>query len=410
MGAILTALVAVCLASVAVATARTSHVRHVSRAADCPEPSAYSDPLNPLMLPTVPGSDLLNGALPYTFVDGPAHGAAAGAIAQLVGRDPKRYPDSYSWARFYADLQTGALHRKLARNPSLAHKVAMLEKIADEPEANRFSLYSAGGGPGAIYSQTHKIFCDNIQADPDSIPIITTYFLYQAGYCETTSQILAHRGTFERQVSEMTRAIGNRRAIMLLELDAVGASRCMVKLGSLGQWEANIHYEITKVAALPHVVAYIEGGYADGNPPGYTAQVLNAVGIGSIEGFFTNDTHNDWTINEVRWAEQVSRLTHGAHFVVNTANNGQGPLVPRHRVHNGNEVLCNAPGRGLGPRPTTSPGFPHADAFLWTAVPGNSSGHCNGGPAAGTFWPARGIGEASRANGRLGPGYPSKPY
>ena len=106
----------------------------------------------------------------------------------------------------------------------------------------------------------------------------------------------------------------------------------------------------------------------------------------------------------------MSRLTHGAHFIVNTATNGQGPLIPRDRVHQGNEVLCNPPGRGMGPLPQVNPGFPNVDAFLWTAPPGNSSGSCNGGPAAGTFWPEKAVGMAALANGRLGPGYPNQPY
>ncbi len=362
------------------------------------------------MLPNPPGPNPLNGALPYLFVDGPAHGSAAGAIARLLGLNPRGFPDNYSWARFAADLQNGPLHDKLARNPSLAHQVNELSKIAVEPEANRFSLYAAGGGRGAIFGQVRKIFCDNLTADPGSIPIITTYFLYQAGYCETRNKILAHRGRFERQVNEMVRGIGRRRAIMLLELDAIGASHCMLRNGGLPYWEGDMRYEIDKVAALPHVVVYIEGGYADSNSPRYTARVLKAVGIHRIRGFFTNDTHEDWTINEVRWAQKVSRLVGGSHFIVNTANNGQGPLVPQNRVKHGNEVLCNPPGRGLGPQPTTDTGFAGADALLWTAPPGNSSGHCNGGPNSGTFWPRYAIGEASRANGRLGPGYPSKPY
>lgn len=334
-------------------------------------------------------------------MDGPAHGAAAGAIASLIGIDPKNLADSVSWARFKQDHAAAIAANSQAR---------FLVKIADQPEANRFSLYSMGGGPGAIYGQVHKIVCANMAADPGSIPIFTTFFLYQAGYCESRSEILAHRRTFERQVSEMARGIGRRPAVMLLELDAVGASRCMQRTGALGLWEADIRYEINQVAALPHTVVYIEAGYADSNDPRYTARVLNAVGIQKIRGFFTNDTHEDWTINEVRWGERVSRLTHGSHFIVNTATNGQGPLIPANRVRDGNEVLCNPPERGIGPLPQVSPGYANVDAFLWTAPPGNSSGSCNGGPAAGTFWPAKAISMSALANGRLGPGFPSQPY
>ncbi len=111
----------------------------------------------------------------------------------------------------------------------------------------------------------------------------------------------------------------------------------------------------------------------------------------------------------MRWAEHISRLTGGAHFIVNTAQNGHGPKKNPHPATQGNEDLCNPPGRALGPRATTNTGFPHADAFLWTHVPGNSSG-CGGGPPGGVFWPARAISLASRANAKLGPGYPSQPY
>jgi endoglucanase len=395
------ALLATVLIGAATAAGHTGRGR-AGAAAGCADPDSYPaqrDPANPLDLPSAPGANPLNGA--NFFVDGPAHGAAASAIASLLGFDPHNLPDNLSWAQFQEQHAVA-----IAANP----RAALLAKIADQPEANRFSLYSEGGGPGAIYGQVHKIVCDNLAADPGSVPIFTTFFLYQAGYCETKGEILAHRGTFERQIDEMARGIDRRPAVMLLELDAVGASKCMEQNGALPYWEADMRYEINRLAALPHTVVYMEGGYADGNSPRYTARVLNAVGIAKIRGFWTNDTHEDWTINEVRWGERVSQLTHGSHFIVNTATNGQGPLVPASRVHDGNEVLCNAPGRGIGPRPQVNPGFAGVDAFLWTAPPGNSSGTCNGGPASGTFWMAKAESMASLANARLGPGYPSEPY
>ncbi|HEY2162287.1 MAG TPA: glycoside hydrolase family 6 protein [Solirubrobacteraceae bacterium] len=407
-------------AALGVAVGQASGAARRARSAGaCATPDnlpATRDPSNPLDLPAPPPvGNPLTGA--QFFIDGPAHGAAAGAVAQLMGLNPKRMSDSDTWGRFYERLQGGRSAHKLGRDPGLAHRVNLLEKIASEPEANRFSLYSGGGGPGAIYGQVHKIYCHNVAADPGSVPIFTTFFLYQAGYCESKSEILAHRGTFQRQIDEMARGIDKRPAVMLLELDAIGASACMQRTGALPYWLANIRYEVDKVAALPHTVVYVEGGYADSNSPSYTTRALRAVDIHKIRGFFTNDTHEDWTIDEVRWAQRVSRLTGGTHFIVNTATNGAGPLVPRNRVRYGNEILCNPPGRGIGPLPTTTPTDPRtkkvfagADAFLWTAPPGNSSGTCNGGPASGTFWAAKALALSARANGKLGPGYPSQPY
>ncbi len=366
------------------------------------------DPSNPLMLATPPGSDPLSGA--SFFVDGPKRGAAAGAIARLLGINPHHFPINYSWAQFKQRLDSGDLSQRLQGNAKLAFKVHQLEKIANQPEEQRFSLYSGGGGPGAVYGQVRKILCYNLTADPGTIPIFTTFFLYQAGYCESRGAILAHRRRFKRQIREMVRGIGNQPAVMLLELDAIGSSKCMQKTGALGAWEADIRYEIDNVSKLPHVVAYIEGGYSDAEGPRYTARVLRAVGVRKIRGFFTNDTHENWTIDEINWGEQVSRLAGGAHFVVSTAQNGNGPLRNPHPGRQGNSDLCNPPGRAMGPPPTTSTGYPLVDAFLWSGVPGNSSGHCRGGPASGVFWPARAIGLAARANARLGPSFASRPY
>jgi endoglucanase len=164
------------------------------------------------------------------------------------------------------------------------------------------------------------------------------------------------------------------------------------------------------MATLKHAVVYVEGGYSDSNTVPYAARMLKAVDIQKIRGFFTNDTHINWTINEIKYGEKISRLVGGTHFIVNTAQNGNGPKLNRHPTSQGIEDLCNPPGRGLGPRETTSTGYPLLDAFLWTHIPGNSSGSCHGGPVSGSFWPARAISLAASANGRLGPKFTSQPY
>ena len=158
------------------AEAATGHAprAHPADTQQCADPyPGTRDPSIPLDLPVAPGANPLVGA--RFFVDGPRHGEAAGAIAQLLGVNPTRFGDSRSWASFNAWLAHGRRHRKLQHRPALAYKVHLLEKIAEQPEAQRLSRYSAGGGPGAIFAQVQKIFCHNLTADPGRIPIITTY-------------------------------------------------------------------------------------------------------------------------------------------------------------------------------------------------------------------------------------------
>jgi hypothetical protein len=386
-------------------------VAHATRT-PCPDPHpATRDPSNPLDLPTPPGANPLNGA---QFMDpGPARGNhAAAAIAQLLGMHVKD-TSTESWPSFEQRLQTGQLHTELAGNASLARKVDELALIAGQPQAQRISTYSWGGTPSGIFKQTRKVFCQIAASDPGTIPIITTYFLHPNLHgCPGTAQIRGYMPRFKRQIKAMARATARHPAVYLLELDAIGSSSCIARRGALPAWEAALRFEMHAVQQQPHTVVYVEGGYSDSNSVRYTARVLRAIGVNTIRGFFTNDTHNQWTLNEVRWATKISRRLHGVggtHFIVNTSDNGRGPKLNPHPRHQGIEDLCNPPGRGLGIEDTTDTGFADADAFLWVHSPGMSGGTCHGGPPGG-FWPEKAEAEAGRANNQLGPDAPSRPY
>lgn len=68
----------------------------------------------------------------------------------------------------------------------------------------------------------------------------------------------------------------------------------------------------------------------------------------------------------------------------------------------GDESLVRDNARFLGSRPSahsrartaTSHGL--VDVFLWVKPPGESDGTCNGGPAAGRWWPEYALGLAER--------------
>jgi endoglucanase len=413
-GVVLAASTAGAAGSVSLAAAHPPGPVATTAGSACPGLSSPRDPANPLGLAKPPGSNPLNGAT--FFVDGPSHGAAAGAIARLLGIDTNvpvgqylpAFKDNVSWQSFLTDT----IDKKLpGESAGVQHQVTLLEKIAIEPEAQRISAFSEGGSPSGIAAFTNKLFCHNFTADPGTVPIISVYFMHPAlGGSATTSQIDAYMPLFKQRVNAMVSATGDHSVVYLLELDAVGSSAGYVKAGSIKAWETMLKYEVDQVATLPHVVAYVEGGYSDANTPAYAAKILNAVDISKIRGFFTNDTHLAWTSNEMKYGNAVSRMTHGAHFIINTAQNGHGPKLNPHPTTQGIEDNCNPPGRGLGPQPTTSTGDPSVDAFLWTHIPGNSAGSCNGGTPSGTFWTARAIQLAASANGQLGPGSPSQPY
>jgi hypothetical protein len=411
-----------------------AHAAYVPQCSDS-QFSATRDPSNPLELPTAPGSNPLSGA--HLFIDGPRHGDAAGAIAQLLGLDPTSYADNYSWAQFQQDISPGgSLYYKLAGNPSLQHQVALLELIGNQQETQNISLYSQGGGPGAIYSQVQKILCHNLTADPNpnTVPVFSTFLIYPNGrFCPSLGDINGNWSTFKRQVDELAAGTGRHPAVFLLEIDAVGTSLCLSP-SELEAWEADLRYEIETLTALPHTVVYVEGGAADEDSPQYVAKVLSQICVVNrggksvnvcalMRGFYTNGTHFDWSNSEINWANHVvvllrnrirnaTGVPYTAHFVVNTAQNGQGPMLNPHPVQQGIEDLCNPPGRGLGRAPTAQTNatydghsFLLTDAFLWTGVPGRShNSNCHPGDApAGVFDPRFAMELASNASDQLGP-------
>ena len=389
-------------------TAHSSSTR-IALSQQCAENlPATRDPANPLDLPQAPGANPLTGARFY--IPGPAKGAAASTIAQLLGLRSNALSVSESWASFASSLQSGPPHAKLTADPTLARKVAELSLIAAEPEVQRISSVSWGGTPDGIFKQTQKLFCRNLAADPGAVMIINTYFLHPTlGGCPTPAAVRAYMPLFRARVNAMATGVGRRPAVFLLELDAIGSSACVTRRHAMPEWEAALRYEMDAVQALPHTVVYLEGGYSDANTVAYTSRILNAIGVQKVRGFYVNGTHELWTSTEDAYATAIARRTGGAHFIVDTADNGRGPVLNPHPATQGVEDLCNPANRGLGIRDMTDTGLPYADAYLWTHPPGNSSG-CGGGPPGGTFWPQRAETEATNANDQLGPGYPSEPY
>src|SRR5437763_855461 len=321
------ALVALIIAFVwpAVSTGRRSH-----QPCAMPNVSAPRDAANPLALPDVGGyvdplrsQDPLHGA--HFFVDGPKHGQGAGAVAQALGFNAKASPVTESWAEF-ASRHAGAI----ARN----HTAGELSKVAGQQETQNVSLYSEGGGPGAIYGQTHKILCTNLRSDPTpaTVVVFSTYFIYPHGQaCPSLDELQAWQGRFHRYIDEMARAIGSKRAVILEEIDSTVLSSCLGG-ARLSLWLGDLKYESEQFSKLPHTVVYAEAGYSDARPPRWTARRLWQAGVYQVRGFFTNDTHFVWSSDEIRWANKVvrylSRISHGgyrAHFVINTAQNGRGP-------------------------------------------------------------------------------------
>jgi endoglucanase len=195
----------------------------------------------------------------------------------------------------------------------------------------------------------------------------------------------------------------------LLSRDSLGTIKCLASNRRESRL-SNMRYGIERLSQLPNATVYIEAGASDWRPVGEMARYLRAVGVDKVRGFMLNVTHFDTTRNNVRYGLQLSRLVGGKNFVINTDENGNGPLRYR-RYSKRNQyrsvyVWCNPKNSALGQPPTTQTEHPQVDAYLWISRPGASAGPCTdwdprysmrGGPKAGGFYAERALALASRA-------------
>jgi endoglucanase len=131
-----------------------------------------------------------------------------------------------------------------------------------------------------------------------------------------------------------------------------------------------LRHGVTALSRLPNATIYLDAGASDWEPARRTARQLRAIGIAKVRGFMLNATHYDWTRNSIRHGLEISRRTGDKHFIINTAENGRGPV--HYRLANGRRihVWCNPGRRGLGIAPTTNTSNLMVDAYLWINRPG----------------------------------------
>ena len=300
-------------------------------------------------------------------------------VAAVAGANP------ISGARLFVDPQSPSAQAQAGASGAAR---TLLGDIANEPGAHRFYMWNMGSNVAGQVA--HWLEATQLQ-QPGTTVMLSSYNLVHGpcGYT-TTPAVQARYEDFMRQ---MAAGIGNYHVVYFLEFDSLITTPCLTS-AQLAIREAELRYAVSALDADPHVVVYLDGGAADAIPARRQAALLRASGVAQAQGFFLNSTHFDWTSKEIHYGQQISHMLGGAHFVINTGENGRGPLAPRNRVKHGNEVLCNPAGRGLGPlslnqefaQPTAYAGL---DGLLWFSNPGGSGGQCvKGAPPTGTFWPA----------------------
>lgn len=290
-------------------------------------------------------------------------------------------------ARFFVDREWG-LAQVAMRKHRGKKGVQKLRVIADQPETKRFGTWTK--------APRHEIatYLQRVQSeDPGAVPLVATYRLKHL-QCGGVSDSAADVASYKRWYDEFAAGIGNQPIVLFYEIDALITMKCLSGPGRAARIQ-EVTYAIDVLSKLPRAVVYVDAGSGLAHGANYIGAKLRQVGVNKIQGFFTNATHQNRTLKEIKYARQLVKLTGGkAHYVINTSGNGNGAHIPRNRVAEGNSYRCNSPKNGLGPKPTSNvpSKFKGLDALIWIGNPGRSAGRCaekiygRGVPPTGSFW------------------------
>ena len=253
-------------------------------------------------------------------------------------------------------------------------------KIAAEPQALWFGEWSAD-----IRAAVNTTV--SAAAAAGRVPVLVAYNIPQRDCGSYSAGGSASADAYRTWIRAFAAGIGARRAVVVLEPDSIAGLDCLN--ASDRATRLALLAEATRVlAAAANTIVYLDGGHDAWQPVSTMASRLAQAGMPDAQGFALDVSNFRAQAGLVTYGQQLAAAIGVAHFVIDTSRNGLGPSP--------DGQWCNPPGRALGLRPGTASDY-RLDWNLWIKRPGESDGPCNGGPAAGVYWPSYADGLASRA-------------
>lgn len=315
-------------------------------------------------------------------------------VAVRGSQDEGPGSNPFAGEQFYVDPDSDAGRQAEEWRSYRPADASQMGKIASQPATYYFREWTEqtrAGTAGLVDKRVSRI------TQSGALPVLGAYAVPKRDCGEYSDGGFTTAAQYRDWVEGFAQGIGDRKAVVVLEPDALGVTYCLSE-AELRERLALMNYAVQAFEANPRTHVYIA---AHATPPSaedyrpvlrLMAERLRAAGVGEAEGFALNVSGFDRTGDMVGFGEALSEEVGDKHFVIDTSRNGLGPWRSGEP-----EAWCNPAGRALGPRPTAETGHRLVDAYYWFKWPGQSDGTCRGGPPAGTFMPEYALGLAQRA-------------
>ncbi len=289
--------------------------------------------------------------------------------AELPPAPPVAEGNPFAGAWLFVDPSSQAAGR--ARQATGAD-AELLGLIAAQPQADW-----VGEWTGNVEAAARRMV--EAAAAKDALRVMIAYNVPNRD-CGSYSRGGVKDGSAYREwITGLARGIGDGRAVVILEPDALGLlTKCLSPADQEARL-AMLRYAVRALRQRPNTAVYLDVGHPNWLPVDDAVGRLEAAGIREAHGFSLNTSNYVATDKNVVYGRAISEKLGGkVPFVIDTSRNGKGEAP--------NNEWCNPRGRGLGHTPTVQTGDPLVHAFLWLKRPGESDGPCNGGPAAGQWF------------------------
>jgi endoglucanase len=311
-------------------------------------------------------------------------GLADGRAAHAEQREVSAFTANplAGWELFRFPNTPAATAAAQFRARGMTHDAELMELISSQPTAVWLTQDA-----GRVLRQVRAT--TKLASSQGAAAVLVAYDIPDRGCGENAG---ASQSRYLRWIGEMAKGIGSRHTIVILEPDAIpfAAGGCPISLKLLGS-------AVQTLVQASGARVYIDAGNPSWiTPASRLVAPLREADIAQAAGFSLNVANFLTTAANIAYGDELSSLLGGAHFVIDTGRNGNGPDTNPADA----PLWCNPPGRALGSDPTTNTGVPGVDAYLWVKPPGASDGSCRpGAPPSGEWWTTYALELAANAPG-----------
>lgn len=286
---------------------------------------------------------------------------------------------------FYAAVATPPAQGTIVIAPEQSKATVALESVAMDPKALTATEYLAVQ-PTAYWLTPEQ---DPIgtaggtvrnllgQARDEKRPLALVVYGLPERDCGNHSAGGLEEDDYRVWIAEIAAAIGTSpdvQTILILEPDSIAlAPDC----GDITDRARTLSAAVDALAA-PDTWIYIDGGHSRWHSATDMADLIRQVDvIDRVRGVALNVSNYQSSYDEFTFAHALSDALGGTHAIIDTSRNGKATA---------GATWCNPRDQRVG-EPGGTFGDEVVDTNLWIKPPGESDGACNGGPAAGVWWP-----------------------